>query len=87
MSTIAATAQTADRIDYWVRRHLIQYCCGTHPSQSQSKFNPTRAGHVGLSAIGQCLKDRYDALATPMPRHLAVLVEQLETQTLGRLTI
>src|SRR5262245_5256265 len=24
MSTIAAAAQTADRIDYWVRRHLIQ---------------------------------------------------------------
>ena len=43
MSTIAAAAQTADRIDYWIRRHVIQYCCGTHPSQSQSKFNPTRA--------------------------------------------
>jgi hypothetical protein len=78
MSTIAAAAQTADRIDYWIRRHVIQ--CGNHPSQCQSKFNPTRARHVGLSAIWQCLKHQYDALATPMPRHLAALVEQLEMQ-------
>jgi hypothetical protein len=24
MSAIAAAAQTADRIDYWIRRHVIQ---------------------------------------------------------------
>ena len=80
MSTVAAAAQTADRIDYWIRRHVIQYCYGTRPSQSQSKFNPSRDRRVGLSAIGQCLKDQYDALASPIPRHLAALVEQLETQ-------
>ncbi len=80
MSTIAAAAQTADRIDYWIRRHVIQYCYRTHPSQSQSKFNPARDRRVGLLAIGQYLKDQYDALATPMPQHLAVLVNQLETQ-------
>ena len=80
MSTIAAAAQAADRIDYWIRRHVIQYCYGTHPSQSQSKFNSARDRRVGLSAIGQCLKDQYDALATPLPRHLAALIEQLETQ-------
>jgi hypothetical protein len=55
MSTIAAAAQTADRIDYRIRRHVIQY--GTPPSQSQSKFNPSRDRRVGLSAVGQCLKD------------------------------
>jgi hypothetical protein len=33
-----------------------------------------------MLAIGKCLKDQYDALATPMPRHLAVLVNQLEMQ-------
>jgi hypothetical protein len=38
------------------------------------------ARHVGVSAIGQCLKDQYDALATPIPPHLAALVKQLETQ-------
>ena len=80
MSTIAAAAQTADRIDYWIRRHVIQSCYGTHPSPSRSKFSPSRDRRVGLSAIGQCLKDQYDALATPLPRHLAALVEQLETQ-------
>jgi hypothetical protein len=80
MSTIAAAAQTADHIDYWIRRHVIPYCHGTHPSQSQIKFNSARDRRVGLSAIGQCLKDQYDALATPLPGHLAALVEQLETQ-------
>ena len=80
MSTIAAAAQTADPIDYWIRRHVIPYGYGTHPSQSQSKFNPSRDRHVGLSAIGQCLKDQYDALATPMPSGLAALVRQLETR-------
>ncbi len=80
MSTVAATAQTADRIDYWIRRHVIPYCYATHPSQSQSKFNPARDRRVGLLAIGQCLKDMPDALWTPQYRHLAALVEQLETQ-------
>jgi hypothetical protein len=84
MSTIAAAAQTADGIDYWIRRHVIPYCHGT--SQSQIEFNSARDRRVGLSAIGQCLKDQYDAVASPMPRHLAALVEQLETQR-GRLTI
>jgi hypothetical protein len=50
----AAAAQPADRVDYWIRRHVLQYCYGTHPSQSQSKFNPSRDRRVGLSAIGQC---------------------------------
>ena len=79
MSTIAAAARTADRIDCWIRRHVIVSCYGTH-SPSQSKLNPARDRRVGLSAIGQCLKDQYDALATPIPPHLASLVKQLETQ-------
>ena len=57
MSTVAAAARTADHIDYWIRRHVIQYCYGTHPSQSGSKFNPARDRRVGLLAIGQCLKE------------------------------
>jgi hypothetical protein len=79
MSRIAAAAETADRLDYWIRRHVIPYCYGTPPSQRQSKFDPSDR-RVGLSAIGQRLKDQYDALASPMPLHLAALVEQLETQ-------
>ena len=78
MSTISAAAQTADRIDYWIRRHVIPYCHGT--SQSQIKFNSARDRRVGLSAIGQCLKDQYDAFAAPIPPHLAALVRQLEVQ-------
>jgi hypothetical protein len=79
MSTRAAAVRTADRIDYWIRRHLIQSCDGTYTSQS------ARDRRIELSAIGQCLKDRYDALATPNPPHLAALVKQLETQeTVGR---
>jgi hypothetical protein len=79
MPTIAA-AQTADRIDYWIRRHVIQYCYGTHATESQGKFNSDRDRRVGLLAIGQCLKDQYDALATTTLRHLAALVKQLETR-------
>ena len=33
MSTLAVTALTADRIDYWIRRHVIQYWHDAHPSQ------------------------------------------------------
>jgi hypothetical protein len=86
MSTIAAAAQTADRIDYWIRRRVIQHRYGTRPSQRQNKFNPARDRHVGLLAIGQCLKDQYDALVTPMPPHLAALVRQLETRKQDRPT-
>jgi hypothetical protein len=80
MSTISAAAQTADRIDYWIRRHVIQHCYGTHPLSKPRQVNSARDRCVGLLAIGQCLKDQYDALATPVPRHLAVLVNQLERQ-------
>jgi hypothetical protein len=48
MSTIAAAAEMADRIDYRIRGHVIQYCYGTHPSQSQTKFNSARDRRVGL---------------------------------------
>ena len=83
MSGIAATVRTADRVDHWIRRHVIPYCHGTDPSQST--WNPARHRRVGLSAIGQCLKDEYDALATPIPPHLDALVKQLEIQeTVGR---
>jgi hypothetical protein len=78
MSTINAAAQTPDRIDYWIRRHVFQYCYGTHPPQS--KVNSDRDRRVGLSAIGQCLKHQYDAFAAPIPPHLAALVRQLEVQ-------
>lgn len=70
----------AERLDYWIRRHAIPLYCGAHPAQTKSNCNSARDKLVGLSAIGQCLKDQYDALATPVPPHLAALIEQLKTQ-------
>jgi hypothetical protein len=58
--------------------NVIPYCHETHPSQS--KINPARDRRVWLSAIGQSLKSQYDALADPVPPHLAALVKQLETR-------
>ena len=60
-------ATAADRIDYWIRRHIV--ACAT-PSNA-----PAADLHVGLAAIGRSLRDQYDALA------LAALVKQLEAQS------
>jgi len=73
-SDLAAAVRTADRIDYWIRRHVIPV------SGTQGKLNPARDRSVSLSAIGHCLKDQYDALAPPIPPHLAALLKQLETR-------
>jgi hypothetical protein len=64
---------TADRVDYWIRRHAI-----SHPVQDAHKVNSARDRGVALTAIGKCLKDEYDAVMNPIPPHLAVLVEQLQ---------
>jgi|GraSoi_2013_60cm_1033757.scaffolds.fasta_scaffold14195_3 hypothetical protein len=69
----------ANRLDYWIRRHTVPLYCGTHPAQTKNN-NSARDRLVGLSAIGQCLRDQYDCLATPIPPHLAALVEQLKMQ-------
>ena len=64
---------TADRIDYWIRRRVVP--CPVH-----SNVNPSFQKLVGLTAIAQSLRDQYDALAPPMPGHLAALVEQLKSE-------
>ena len=53
-SAFAAGTLTADRIDYWIRRRVLQYWDGVHPSQLL--LSPGRDRRVGLSAIGH---DRY----------------------------
>jgi hypothetical protein len=68
----------AERIDYWIRRHAIPLYCGNHPAQTNC--NSPRDRLVGLTAIGQSLKEQYDACATPVPPHLVALVAQLKTQ-------
>ena len=67
-------ATVADRIDYWIRRCMVP---------CPAPGNVTRAGdrYVALSAIGQSLKDQYDALEAPVPPHLAALVERLQSQS------
>jgi len=57
---------TADRIDYWIRRRVV-------PCPAQARVNPALHRRVGLQPL-------YDAVTTPMPAHLAALVEQLEMQ-------
>ena len=77
MSTFATVAQTADRLDYWIRRHVIQYWHEVLPSQC--KLSSAQVRRVEPSAIGYCHKHQYGALATPIPPYLAA-AKQLETQ-------
>jgi len=47
---------TADRIDYWIRRHVIQFYCETHPAQHKLASRlapPVSAGRA--SADTTCL--------------------------------
>jgi hypothetical protein len=64
-------ATVADRIDYWIRRRVVPYT----PPGSVTR---ARDRYVALSAIGQSLKDQYDALEAPVPPHLAALVKRVQ---------
>jgi hypothetical protein len=76
--SMAHLAATADRLDYRIRRHAVEWHCG---KTNKTKFNPNRDRLAGLSAIGRSLslRDQYDALTARMPPRLAAVVEQLET--------
>jgi hypothetical protein len=67
---------TADQIDYWIRRDVA-------PCRPQSNVNPARDRRAALMVIGRLLKDQYNALATPVPPHLAALVEKLKNAEIG----
>jgi hypothetical protein len=64
-------AAAADRIDYWIRQRVV-------PRVPPSNVNSVLDRNVALAAIGGSLRDQYDALAAPLPPHLATLVKQLE---------
>jgi hypothetical protein len=66
-------ATASDEIDYWIRRRIVPYA-------TPRNANPAADRHVGLTAIGHSLRDQYDALAAPVPSHLAALIKQLEAQ-------
>jgi hypothetical protein len=88
-----SVVRTADRIDSWIRRcvHATDFSPAdlwpaphaTRRSRAngapQSKLIPAPDRSVGLS-IGHYLRVQYDALAPPVPPHIATLVEHLETQ-------
>ena len=71
---LASAALTADRIDYWIRRHVIQYWHEAHPSQH--KLSPVKINALGRQQWGNDPKHQYGAFAPP---RLAA-VKQLETQ-------
>jgi hypothetical protein len=53
---LAAAALTADRIDYWIRRHVIQYWHEAHPSQHklspvQHKLSPAQRSGSPVNGI------------------------------------
>jgi hypothetical protein len=79
--------QTADRIDYSIRRyihatdHLWSPPHAIRRSRAngalQSKLIPAPNRSVWLS-IGHYLRVQYDALSAPVPPHITALVAQLE---------
>ena len=79
--------QTADRIDYCVRRYIHATDHLWSPPQAirrsrangapQSKLIPAPDRSVWLS-IGHYLRVQYDALSVPVPPQITALVEQLE---------
>ena len=97
---LAAVVRTADWIDYWIRRwvHATDLApSNLWPAEDRpyrsavrsaphSKLSPAGDRSVGLS-IGNCLMAQYDALAPPMPPHIAALVERLETGNRSRVTM
>ena len=84
-STRMSLFQTADRIDYSIRRYIHATDHLWSPPLRRSRANgapqsklisaPDRS--VWLS-IGHYLRVQYDALSAPVPPHITALVEQLE---------
>ena len=97
---LVAVVRTANRIDYWIRRRVHAtdldpsnlWPAQDRPHRSRvsgaphSKLFPVIDRSIWLS-IGNCLSAQYDALAPPMPPHIAALVEQLETGNRSRATM
>src|SRR5215470_15183584 len=91
---LVAVVRTANRIDYWIRRRVHAtdlapsnlWPAQDRPHRSRVSSAPHSKLFVWLS-IGNCLRAQYDALAPPMPPHIAALVEQLETGNRWRATM
>jgi hypothetical protein len=68
----------SDRLDGWIRRHAVQFCCGTHPVQKKNKPSPAFRGTGGTVCPRARSEDQYELHAPPVPAHLATLIEQLK---------
>ena len=75
-------ARSGAELEAEIENCIRRSCHGAYPFES--KLIPAYDRSACLSAIGQCLRAQYDALAPPMPPHIAELVEELETKKLGR---
>jgi hypothetical protein len=85
-----ATVRAANDLDDWIRRYVVEhplrygpteFCADQSQSAKGQKSVPPASGDRSVwLALGHCLRVQYDALATPVPPHIAGLVEQLDTQ-------
>jgi hypothetical protein len=57
--------------------HAVDQSLVNRPPRNRAVF--VRDRNVWLS-LGRCLRVQYDALAAPVPPHIAALVEQLDSQ-------
>jgi len=64
----------ADRIDYLIRQRVVPCAIPTNANLSRAKYADL------TTAIGRTLNDQYEALAAPVPPHLAAVVKRLEAQ-------
>ena len=60
ISTLAAAALTADRIDYWIRRYVIRYWHEAHPAQQKLSpaTNKCLAASNKSNVVGIATKER-----------------------------
>ena len=66
LSTLAAAAQKADRIDYWIRRHVIEYWDETHPSQL--KWFPVEKASLGCQQLDNVARTSTAPSRLTLPR-------------------
>ena len=64
MSTIVAAAETADRIDYWIRRHVIPHCYNI-PLKGKASSIPLATDAFGSQQLGKA--SRISTTPSPLP--------------------
>jgi hypothetical protein len=75
MSTIAAAAQTPDRIDYWIRRHLIQYATGAKLALALSGMGSVAVARGSYWSLRHCLLRGHASIALGISLHSSSSLE------------